>query len=295
MDMLRCLETFCSVIESGSFTVAAEKRYLTQPSVSTHIRDLENHYGTKLLNRRRDGITPTDTGKRLYEFAKHLLRLAKETEDAIDDINQLVRGEVTVGASSVPGTYLIPPLLYAFKKKFPGIRLSMQVSDTSIVTSQVFEQKVDFGIAGEKRNKPGLAFTKLTEDRIVLIAPPSTQKSTISLEDLRAMHIILREHTSGTRMAVQEKLKKKGIREKDLAVAMELGSTEAVKQGVIAGLGTGFVSEQSIKHEKKQGLVKKLSIQGLTIKRHFWIIRRTAGSLSRAAQALYDFIRAECS
>jgi DNA-binding transcriptional LysR family regulator len=154
MDILRCLETFCAVVESGSFTAAAEKRYLTQPSVSTHIRDLEKHYGTKLLNRRRDRITATDTGKLLYRYAKNLLRMAKETEDAIDEINNLIRGEVTIGASSVPGTYLVPTILSAFKKKHPGIHLSMEVSDSSIVINQVFEQKVDFGIVGEKLTNP---------------------------------------------------------------------------------------------------------------------------------------------
>jgi DNA-binding transcriptional LysR family regulator len=290
MDILRCLETFCTVVESGSFTVAAEKRYLTQPSVSTHIGDLEKYYGTKLLNRRRDGVTPTDTGKLLYRYAKNLLRLAKETEDAIDEINRLVRGEVTIGASSVPGTYIMPTVLSLFKKQFPGIHLSMKVSDTSIVINEVFEQTVDFGIVGEKRKKPRIVFTKIANDEIILAAHPAVSKSKITLDELKAMPIILREHTSGTRMAVQEKLQRKGITEKELNAVMELGSTEAVKQGVIAGLGAGFVSERSIKHEEEHGLLKRITIQHLTIDRHFWIVKRSVGKLSRAALALYEFI-----
>jgi DNA-binding transcriptional LysR family regulator len=291
MDILRCLETFCTIVESGSFTVAAEKRYLTQPSVSTHIRDLEKHYGVKLLNRRRDGITATDTGKLLYKYAKSLLRLSKEAQDAIDDVNRLVRGETTIGASTVPGTYLIPELLSRFKKEFPGIRLSMKVSDTSMIIDEVFEQNVDFGIVGEKRNKPGLIFTRLADDNIILVVHPGIKKGKISVKDLGTLPLIFREHTSGTRMAVMENLKKRGITEKDLNIIMELGSTEALKQGVLAGLGAGFVSERSIKHEESQGLVKRLPIHGLTIHRNFWIVKRATTGLSRAAQALYNFIR----
>jgi DNA-binding transcriptional LysR family regulator len=293
MDMLRCLETFCAVVETGSFTAAAEKRYLTQPSVSTHIRDLEKHYSTKLLNRRRDRITPTDTGKHLYKHARNLLKMAKETEDAIDSINNLIRGEVTIGASSVPGTYLVPVMLSAFKKEYPGIHLAMEVSDTSIVIDQVFDQRVDFGIVGEKRKKPGLIYTSIAKDTIVLATHPSTGRGPINPDELKSMPLILREHTSGTRMAVQEKLREKGIAEKDLHIVMELGSTEAVKQGIMAGLGGGFVSELSIKNEEKHGMLKRLLFKNLTINRHFWMVKRTKGDLSRASQALYEYIRKE--
>ncbi len=294
MDMLRCLETFCSVVESGSFTAAAEKRYLTQPSVSTHIGDLEKHYGTTLLHRRRGGVTPTDTGKLLYRYAKELLRLAKQTEDAIDDVNQLVRGAVTIGASSVPGTYIIPSCLSLFKHKYPRIHLSMKVSDTSMVINQVYGSSVDFGIVGERAKKPGLTFTRLTNDRIILAAPQDYKKASMTLGELTSTPLIMREQSSGTRMAVMEQLKKKGIGEKDLHVIMELGSTEAVKQGIIASLGTGFVSERSIKHEMGHGLLKKVTIKGTSIDRYFWVIKRSAGDLSRAAQALYEFIKKEC-
>jgi DNA-binding transcriptional LysR family regulator len=295
MDIIRCLETLCAVVESGSFTVAAEKRYLTQPSVSTHIRDLEKYYGTKLLNRRRDGITPTDTGKLLYRYAKSLLKLAKETQDAIDDVNKLVRGETTIGASTVPGTYLIPEILSKFKKEFPGIDLSLKVSDTSIIINETFEQSVDFGIVGERRKKPGLIFSKLTNDKIVLVTSPSPPQNRISIEELKAVPLIFREHTSGTRMAVLESLEKKGVTEKELNIVMELGSTEAVKQGAIAGLGATFVSERAIKNEEKHGLLKRIAIQGISINRHFWIVKRVAEIPSRAAQALYEFIRKGCS
>lgn len=295
MDIIRCLETFCSVVESGSFTAAAEKRYLTQPSVSTHIGDLEKHYGTKLLNRRKEGVTPTDTGKLLYRYAKNLLRLVKETEDALDEMNRLVRGEVTIGASSVPGTYIVPHMLSLFKKQYPHIHLSMRVSDTSIVINETFELNVDFGIVGEKEKKPGLTFTKLTNDKIILAAHPTYKKRSITLDELRTTPLIMREHTSGTRMAVMEKLRKSGIGEKDLHVIMELGSTEAVKQGVIAGLGAGFVSERSIKHEEGHGLLKRITIKRMTIDRHFWIVKRSTGKLSRAALALYEFIKQGCS
>lgn len=294
MDIVRCLKTFCAVVESGSFSIAAEKMYLTQPSVSTHIRDLEKHYVTILLNRKRDRITPTDTGKLLYEYAKKILKLTRETKDAIDDVNKLIRGEIEIAASTVPGTYILPEILFKFRKEYPGIELSMRIKDTGIVIKEVFDQSVDFGIVGEEMKKPGLIFHKLIDDRVVLIVHPSKKKKRLTLAELKEIPLVFRENSSGTRMVVVEKLTKKGISVNELNIVMELGSTEAVKHGVMAGLGSSFVSERTIKNEESQGLLKKIPIEGLKIDRYFWIVKHSSGNISRAGMALYDFISKEC-
>jgi DNA-binding transcriptional LysR family regulator len=294
MDFIRCFETFCAVIESGSFTLAGNKLYLTQPSISTHIRDLENHYGVTLLNRKRDGVVPTDAGKILYEQVKEIIKLTRQTEDSIDEVTNLKRGDITIGASTVPGTYILPRILKEFKKKFSKIHLFLKIRDTAIVTEEVFGQQVDFGIVGDRIKRQGLEFSKLTSDRIVFIAPPSEKKHKIALSDLKNIPLVFRETNSGTRMAVTGKLTKKGIRIKDLRIEMLLGSTEAVKQGVMSGLGASFVSERTIQNELSQGLLKTIKIGGLDITRNFWLVKRTSGSISRAGKILYDFIKKEC-
>ena len=293
MDLVRCLNTFCAVVESGSFTIAANKSYLTQPSVSTHIRSLEQHYKTTLLNRKRDGVTLTDTGKLLYHYAKEILKLTHTTEDAIDDVTDLLRGYIEIGASTVPGTYILPEILMKFKKMHHGIKLSLMIRDTSLIVKDVFEQKVDFGIVGDKTKKPGLIFHKLTDDHIVFITPPSIKKKRLTLDELKRISLVFRENSSGTRMAVLGELSKKGISISELNIVMELGSTEAIKHGVMTGLGSSFVSERSIKNEEGQRLIKKVLVEGLEIDRSFWIVKRSSGSISRAGLALYDFIKKE--
>jgi len=293
MDIVRCLRTFCAVVENGSFTIAAVRLYLTQPSVSTHIRELEKHYGSILLNRKRDKITPTDTGKLLYQHAKEILQLTRETEDILDEVNNLLRGDIEIGASTVPGTYILPELLMKFKRLYPGLKLSLRIRDTSIIIKEVFEQKVDFGIVGDKIKKAGLIFHKLIHDHIVLIVHPSVKKKRLKLDELKDLPLVFRENSSGTRMTVTEELRKKGILVKDLDIVMELGSTEAVKQGVLAGLGASFVSERTIRNEEKQGLLKKIPVKGLKIDRNFWIVKRSSSNFSRTGKALYNFIRKE--
>lgn len=293
MDIVRCLRTFCAVVENGSFTIAAVRLYLTQPSVSTHIRELEKHYGSILLNRKRDKITPTDTGKLLYQHAKEILQLTRETEDILDEVNNLLRGDIEIGASTVPGAYILPELLMKFKRLYPGLKLSLRIRDTSIIIKEVFEQKVDFGIVGDKIKKAGLIFHKLIHDHIVLIAHPSIKKKRLKLDELKDLPLVFRENSSGTRMTVTEELRKKGILAKDLDIVMELGSTEAVKQGVMAGLGASFVSERTIRNEEKQGLLKKIPVKGLKIDRNFWIVKRSSSNFSRTGKALYNFIRKE--
>ncbi len=293
MDIVRCLRTFCAVVENGSFTIAAVRLYLTQPSVSTHIRELEKHYGSILLNRKRDKITPTDTGKLLYQHAKEILQLTRETEDILDEVNNLLRGDIEIGASTVPGTYILPELLMKFKRLYPGLKLSLRIRDTSMIIKEVFEQKIDFGIVGDKIKKAGLIFHKLIHDHIVLIVHPSVKKKRLKLDELKDLPLVFRENSSGTRMTVTEELRKKGILVKDLDIVMELGSTEAVKQGVLAGLGASFVSERTIRNEEKQGLLKKIPVKGLKIDRNFWIVKRSSSNFSRTGKALYNFIRKE--
>lgn len=293
MDLLKCLRTFCAVVESGSFTEAAEIVYVTQPSISTHINELETHYKTKLLNRKRDGIIPTETGKLLYKNAKELLKQVQITEDEIDKINNLLKGEIEIGASTVPGTYIIPTLISKFKKNYPHIKISLKIKDTNLIINDVFEQKIGFGIVGDRLRKAGLTFHKLAGDRIVLVAHPSIEKKKINLDELKKMELIFRESNSGTRAAVLDELKKHSITIKQLNIVMELGSTEAVKQGVMKNLGASFVSKRTIDTEKENGLLKIIPIEGIDIKRNFWLVKRSNSLISRAENELFKFLKKE--
>ncbi|MCK4234422.1 hypothetical protein KAX75_08335, partial [candidate division WOR-3 bacterium] len=185
-------------------------------------------------------------------------------------------------------------ILMKFKKEHPEIKLSLRIRDTSFIINDVFQQRFEFGIVGDKIRKPGLTFGKLMADRIVLISPYSFSNKIVTLDELKEIPFVFRESSSGTRMAVVEELAKKGIAVNDLNTVMELGSTEAIKHGVMAGLGSSFVSKRTIKNEESHKLLRKIPVEGLKIERNFWIVKRSSGTISRAGRALYDFIRKEC-
>jgi len=294
MDIIKCFRSYCAVVECGSFSIAADKLLITQPSVSTHIHELEKYYNTVLLDRGREKVLPTDTGKLLYSYAKEVLHRIKKIENAMNDARNLLSGNVEIGASTVPGTYILPEVLKRFKEQYPKINISLKIRDTSIIIKEVFEKKVDFGVVGERTRKQGLVFCRLTDDTVCLIAPGSERREKITIEELKKMPLIFRESSSGTRMTVAETLKKKGIRVKDLNIVMELGSTEAVKQGVIEGLGISFVSERTIRNEEKQGLLRRIDVERLNIKRNFWLVKRANGNLTRVAKTLLNFLKKEC-
>ena len=286
------LKTFCAVYEKRSFTKATGVVHRTQPSISAQIAELEKFYGTQLFIRRGREVTPTESGEILYQYAQRLLKLADKTKEALDEFGGVMRGDVAVGASTIPGTYIVPELLSDFRREYPEIRVSVDISDTREVIERVLEGQLEIGMAGEKIQDKRLNFKPLAEDNIVLVVPshsPLAKKRFVALDVLKKEPVIIREEGSGTRGTVQKVLEKKGFKWKDLNVAMELGSTEAVKNGVVASLGISFLSEWSIQREKTLGLISQVPLKGVDIDRHFHLVFHRGWPLSRAAQVFLDF------
>jgi DNA-binding transcriptional LysR family regulator len=252
---------------------------------------LEKFYGTPLLVRKGREVTPTEGGKLLYRYARRILRQVDISKETLGQLNNLTRGTLIVGASTIPGVYLLPKLLSAFSEQYPEVRVSMSISDSKDIIDKVSEGELELGVVGKKTKDKKLEFISLAEDRIVLIAPPRsdlTKKPFITLSELKKIPVIMREDGSGTRATVRKAMKKMGIRFRDLNIVMELGSTEAAKSGVIAGLGVSFVSRWAIEREIKLRLVREVPVEKMDIHRHFYVVTHKSWPLSRATQAFLD-------
>jgi DNA-binding transcriptional LysR family regulator len=286
------LKTFCAVYEKRSFTKATGVVHRTQPSISAQIAELEKYYGTQLFIRKGREVTATESGETLYRYAQRILRLSEKTKETIDNLGGLTRGHVVVGGSTIPGTYILPKLLSDFKKEYPEIHISISISDTKNIIERVLDGQLEIGVVGEKISDKRLDFKPLAEDRIVFIVSSNShlaKKRFVTFDVLQNEPIIVRENGSGTRGTVQKALEKKGFGWRDQNVTLEFGSTEAVKNGVVAGLGNAFVSTWSIEREKRLHIISELPVKGLEIRRHFYLVLHKGWPLSRASQVFSDF------
>jgi DNA-binding transcriptional LysR family regulator len=291
---LNQLKAFCAVVEKRSFSRAGEVVFLSQPTVSLQISSLEQELSTQLLDRRAREITVTKTGETLYQYAKRILRLINEAEQAIEQLKGLMKGTLTLGASTIPGEYLLPSLLAEFKGLHPAIDIDLQISDTQGVITKVLAHEVEIGFVGTLERSDKLVFKSLATDKLVLIAPADStwlRQDSLSVEQLRGIPFILRESGSGTRITIKQKLLEKGITEEDLKVVMRLGSTAAVKRAVESGLGVSFVSEKAIENEIRLGTIKTIPVKDLELDREFFIVHSGKKSHSPAAQALLQFLQ----
>jgi len=291
---LNQLKAFCAVVEKRSFSRAGEVVFLSQPTVSLQISSLEQELGTQLLDRRAREITVTKTGETLYQYAKRVLRLINEAEQSIEQLKGLMKGALTLGASTIPGEYLLPSLLAEFKGIHPAIDIDLQISDTQGVITRVLAHEVEIGFVGTLEKSDKLVFKSLAKDKLVLIASADStwlHQDSPTVEQLRGLPFILRESGSGTRITIKQKLLEKGMTEEELTVVMRLGSTAAVKRAVESGLGVSFVSEKAIENEIRLGTIKTIPVKDLELDREFFIVHSGKKSHSPAAQALLQFLQ----
>jgi len=288
---IRHLETFVKIAKLKSFSKAAEELFLTQPTVSKQIIDLENYFKIKLLDRTKRNVALTRAGELLLGYAKDFISLKKEMTEAIDAFKGLKIGSIFVGASNIPGVYIIPETLNIFKKKYEGIKIKLLISDSKEIINRTEQGEIDIGFVGAKENTNNLNFKRLFDDTIVIAAPKSFPDS-ISLKDLQNYPIIIRENGSGTRNCFDSALKRLHIdAENNLNVVAELTGTEAIKEAVKHELGIAYISKMAIENELKKGDLKIMQIEGLReLKRSFFIVTKKGKTILPHIKALMDTI-----
>ena len=267
---LRQLRCFCAVAEKGSFTLAAQALHLSQPSVSFQINSLEQELGTMLFDRQSRETTITSSGNLLYEYARKILKLCDEAEQAIDELKGLVRGKAIIGASTIPGEYILPDLLQRFRDRYPGIQVELVVGDTKGIIDRILCNEVELGVVGATQKNAKLTFTPFVTDRLVLIAPADNKwfdGEMATLEKLKTTPFVMRESGSGTRSTVSQKLQQMGLAESEFNTVMVLGSTTAVKRAVESGAGVSIVSDRAVERESNLGSITKMQLDRLDLNR----------------------------
>jgi DNA-binding transcriptional LysR family regulator len=286
---LNHLYLFFRVAEQQHFTRAAEELFISQPAVSKQVRELERSLGLALFEsnaRRKVQLTPA--GQTIYEYAARVFGLVENIEQVVDDIKGLRQGRLAVGASTTIGIYILPPLLGRYKAAYPHIDLFLDIANNEQIQHKVITRQLELGLVEGSVSGSELSALEWQADELVLICAPNhplqqrAAKEALTIKEVLAYPLILREAGSGTRDVLE-----KALTGHQLAwnLGMELGSTEAIKQVVAAGLGISFVSYNTIELEETSGRLVRLPISDLQLKRTLWLVYRPDRHFSPAGQA----------
>lgn len=291
---LHQIEIFCTLVRLKSFSKAADALYLTQPTVSGHIKNLETELGTRLLDRLGRRIIPTEAGDVLYRYGVRLLSLRDEARQEIDNVSGTVTGRLNIGGSTIPGAYVLPSYIRAFKKKYPSSSIRLLIEDTEKIASAVLDGDLCLGVVGAKTADPRLETHVFLKDELVVAAPsdhPWSNKKSITIDDLRTEPFIIREEGSGTRRIMEQRLQQAGMTPHELNIVAVMGSSDAVRQAVRAGLGVSILSIRAIRDDIEAGRIAALRIKGVQIERNFYIILLKGRSRSRLCSEFLDFLK----
>jgi DNA-binding transcriptional LysR family regulator len=271
---IRQLEVFYHVARLRSFSKAGRFVGLTQPSVSGSIQSLENILGLKLFNRTGRGVSLTKAGEVLFIYAKRISALRKEALQQIESLAGLKKGILTIGASSIPGEYIVPGMIQAFYKTHPGIFCILKVSDSQKVIQDLLDHDIEIGFVGTCGTQPDIVYESIMEDRMIVCCSARhewSKRKHVSFNELVDQPFLIREEGSGTRKEIERQLQGAGIGLGDLQIIAEIGSTEAIKQAIKAGYGISILSAISVKDLEESGAVKSLNIGDMPLMRHFYI------------------------
>jgi DNA-binding transcriptional LysR family regulator len=293
---LHQIEIFCSLIKFRSFSKAAEALYLTQPTVSGHIKNLEAELGVKLLDRLGKRVVPTEAGEVLFRHGQKLLALRDQARQEIEGTAGNVSGLLKIGGSTIPGAYLLPPFIGAFKKKYPASSIHLYINDTAKTTESVLSGELHLGVVGARTVDPHLETHPFLKDELVVAVPlghPWARKKEISVNALAGEPFILREKGSGTRRIMEERLERVGVSLADLNPVAIMGSSDAVRQSVKAGLGVSILSIRALQDDMKANHLAVVRIKGVPLERSFSIILLKGKSRSLLCRAFLDFLLTE--
>ena len=287
------LYIFYKVARLQSFSKAAQELSISQPAVSIQVRELEKSLGASLLHRMRRELRLTETGEAVFGYSQRIFALADEMHNVVQDIQGLHSGRLTIGSSTTPGEYILPWVIGKFRRMHKGIQVALTISNTQSVIDRIHNHELDIGMAGAPVNLKGLASFPYVEDRIVFIAAPDhplAQQDEISVRDMRKHEFIMRESGSATRSTAEKLL---SARKVEARVTMELGSNEAIKRAVAAGLGLGVLSEFAVTPDVAAGFIKVLNVKHWNCVRPLSVFYRDGKHLSAAQRAFLEFLRTD--
>jgi len=292
----RRLQVFHAVARLLSFTKAAEVLHMTQPAVTFQIRQLEDQFDTRLFDRTHNRVSLTDAGQIVFEYSEKIFELYGEMENAIREMTDDISGSLTIGASTTISEYMLPALLGDFKSRNMDVKLRLRVSNTEGIVSMVENNVIDLGVVEGPVTNKNLLVEVCRVDELVVIVPPDhklTQFETVQVNELMKYPFICREEGSGTREVTVEYLQAQGVDKHTVNNCLELGSPEAVKGAVEAGMGVSVVSAVSISKELKLGSLVALPLDP-PLARDFSFVRQRQKFKVPAMEELLEFARNYC-
>jgi len=292
----RRLQVFHTVAKLLSFTKAAETLHMTQPAVTFQVRQLEEYFNTRLFDRTHNRISLTEAGKRVYEFAGKIFETYAEMENSVKELTGEVSGVLIIGASTTIAEYMLPALLGDFKNEYPDVNVRLKVSNTEGIVSMVENNVIDLGVVEASVANKNLAVELCKRDQLVAIVPPNHPLASLDvLEASRLLEFphIGREEGSGTREVIIDYLQEVGLNPNELDVIMELGSPEAIKGAVEAGIGITILSKATLAKELKLGTLVAIPLDP-PLERPFSFVHQKQKFRQRAMDELLEFARQYC-
>lgn len=290
----RQLKVFAAVARHLSFTRAAEELHLSQPAVSLQVKQLEHQLGLPLFEQLGKRIFLTEAGQEVYHYSRSIAQQLEELESVVAGIKGLGRGRLRISVAST-ANYFAPTLLGTFHHRFPGVTVSLDVTNRETLLSQLAENEVDLVIMGQPPAEMELEAGAFMDNPLVVVAPtdhPLAGEHSIPLKRLEKETFLVREPGSGTRIAMERFFAQHNM---SITAGMEVGSNEAIKQSVQAGLGLGLLSRDTIEMELALGRLAVLDIEDFPIMRHWYVVHRKGKRLTVVAQAFKDFLLQEAA
>lgn len=279
------IRVFQSVATHLSFTRAAEELSISQPGVTFHIKGLERAYGTELFERIGRRLYLTDSGRILYGYVQRLSLMEEEAQVALEELKGLESGLLVIGASATIGIYLLPEVVGEFRKRHPGIKVSLRVGNKRHTIERLLNNELDFGLVASPITDPTLVAEPYLKDELVVIVSPTHRfagEPIVHPGELRRETFLVRESGSGTQELMEERLANLGIAPAD---TMQLGTTEAIKQAVVANLGISTASRYSVEAELASGRLCEANVPSLKMNRSLLLLHHKDKRLSKSALA----------
>lgn len=259
----RRLQVFYTVAKQLSFTKAADILYMTQPAVTFQIKQLEEHFNTRLFERSHGRISLTPVGEIVLSYAERILALSAELETRVGELTGQVTGPLMIGASTTIAEYQLPRILGEFKERFPEVQAQLTVANSETVAAKVAEHTLDVGLIEAPSHDPNLTTLACCEDELVMICSPThplARQASVTAREIADQPYVSREHGSGTREVVDDFFKDHGVNPDDLRIQLELGSREAIKGAVEANLGVAIMSASTVTKEMQLGTLAAIPL-----------------------------------
>jgi LysR family transcriptional regulator, transcriptional activator of the cysJI operon len=288
----RRLQVFHTVAKQLSFTKAAELLFMTQPAVTFQVKQLEEHFNTRLFERSHGKISLTPAGELALTYAERILNLASEMDTRVGEMTGQVSGPLLIGASTTIAEYLLPRMLGEFKARYPQVQARLTVANSETIENKVADHTLDIGLIESPSHHPILHTVHCFDDELVLICAPThsfAKLSEVSAAQLAEQPYVSRESGSGTREVVDVFFQQAGVPPEDLNIVMEMGSREAIKGAVEAGLGVAIVSSSTVVKELKLGDLVAVPLKPRLL-RQLSLVYADEKFRSKLLQAFLEFV-----